>query len=169
MFNKLTILLLLFVFVGCAQAQSCQIEPYFSPYDDIEKVVHQELSLANRSVSCSLFGITNPKLVNDLVDLSKKGVEVRLGLDKIQAGIMPEYQKRLKANGVKIVIKKTGVLEHNKFCVIDGDTVIMGSWNWSSSAQSQDNSDVIIRYCPAISSSFDHAFERIYKRDAVKK
>jgi phosphatidylserine/phosphatidylglycerophosphate/cardiolipin synthase-like enzyme len=56
-------------------------------------------------------------------------------------------------------------LEHNKFCVIDGTIVIMGSWNWSNNAQKQDNSDVIITACPKVAQAFEVAYQRIIERD----
>ena len=57
------------------------------------------------------------------------------------------------------------MLKHNKFCVLDVAIVIMGSWNWSNSAQRQDNSDVIITDCPKVAQAFEAAFQRIMERD----
>lgn len=71
----------------------------------------------------------------------------------------------LRQAGVEVVIKKTGVLEHNKFCVIDNERVVMGSWNYSGSAQKQDNSMVDISGCEDIVKQFQEAFQRIYERD----
>jgi len=41
----------------------------------------------------------------------------------------------------------------------------MGSWNWSNSAQKQDNSDVIITDCPKVAQAFEAAYQRIIERD----
>lgn len=93
------------------------------------------------------------------------GVDIKLCLDKTQSAGKHSTHKELKDAGAGIIIKKSGVLEHNKFCVIDDKTVIMGSWNFSNSAQKQDNSIVVMSRCSETTKKFSKAFERIYKRD----
>jgi phosphatidylserine/phosphatidylglycerophosphate/cardiolipin synthase-like enzyme len=149
---------------GSAFAQ-CNVEAYFSPYDDVETVVVDRLSGAQETINCSLYGITNAKITQTLIDKMSEGVSVTLCLDKTQSAGKSSTHKKLKAKGADIVIKKSAVLEHNKFCVIDGTRVIMGSWNYSGNAQKQDNSMVEITACNDIIDKFEAAFERIYQRD----
>jgi mitochondrial cardiolipin hydrolase len=141
------------------------VEAYFSPYDDIHSAVVDRLSEATTSVKCSLYGITNISVTKTFKGLVGKGVTVKLCLDKTQSAGKYDTHQQLAKAGVEIVIKKTGVLEHNKFCVIDGTRVIMGSWNYSNNAQKQDNSMVDLSGCDAIVKEFSDAFERIYERD----
>ena len=147
-------------------SQACEIQSYFSPADNIEKVVISNLSQAKKSVHLSLYGIANRRLAEKLVELKKAGVEVTLCEDKTQAAGAHDQHTYLEENGVRVVIKKTGVLEHNKFAIIDGSVVIMGSWNWSVSAQKQDNSDMVIKDCPEEVQKFEDAFKRILERDS---
>jgi phosphatidylserine/phosphatidylglycerophosphate/cardiolipin synthase-like enzyme len=149
---------------GIIQAQ-CTVEPYFSPYDNVEKVVVKRLSDAKDSIKCSLYGITNRQITDTLTKKVSDGVKVILCLDKTQSAGKSSTHKELEQAGVEIVIKKTGVLEHNKFCVIDNKRVVMGSWNYSANAQKQDNSMVDLSGCDGIIKSFTDAFERIYQRD----
>ena len=65
-----------------------------------------------------------------------------------------------------MVIKKSSTLEHNKYAVIDGERVVMVSWNWSKSAQKQDNSNVILYDCPDEVAKFEAAFRAILERDS---
>lgn len=88
---------------------------------------------------------------------------MRLCLDKTQSA--GSTHNELKENGAKVVVKKTGVLEHNKSCIIDNNRVLMGSWNFSGSAQKQDNSIVNISSCDDIIKNLTEAFDRIYQRD----
>jgi phosphatidylserine/phosphatidylglycerophosphate/cardiolipin synthase-like enzyme len=157
----LTILTLL---SGSALAQ-CNVEAYFSPYDNVETVVVNRFNGAEEYVKCSLYGITNKKITETLIKKMSEGVSVMLCLDKIQSSGSSSKHKELEDAGADIVIKKSSVLEHNKFCVIDGKTVIMGSWNYSANAQKQDNSMVEITACGNIIGKFEDAFERIYNRD----
>ena len=156
------IIVLCFPFITQAQ---CTVEPYFSPYDNVEKVIVKRLSEAKDSIKCSLYGITNKRITETLINKKSEGLEVILCLDKTQSAGKHSTHKELENAGVEIVIKKTGILEHNKFCVIDNSRVIMGSWNFSESAQKQDKSQVDISGCNDVVKKFSAAFERIYKRD----
>lgn len=49
---------------------------------------------------------------------------------------MPVFEK--KGNG--------GGKMHHKFCVIDNQIVIHGSYNWSTSAEMKNNEDITITY-----------------------
>src|SRR5438309_1912170 len=151
--------------LAVATAWACEVQPLFSPYDKVDDAIHARLGQANKSVHCSLYGITNLRLANDLIAAKQRGADVGVGLDKKQAAGQHDLHDKLQASGILVEIKPVNVLEHNKFCVIDGEIVVMGSWNWSNSAQKQDNSDVIITDCPKVAQAFEAAYQRIIERD----
>ena len=159
------LILALMFLLATPSSYACEIQSYFSPTDNIEKVIMTNLSQAKKSVHLSLYGIANKRLADKLIELKRAGVEVILCEDKTQAAGVHDQHAYLEKNGVQVVIKKTGVLEHNKFAVIDGRAVIMGSWNWSNSAQKQDNSDVVIANCPEEVQKYEDAFQQILERD----
>jgi cardiolipin hydrolase len=146
-------------------ALPCEAKAYFSPQQDIEQVVLDSLSGAKKYVHLSLYGITNRRLADKLLELHGKGVEVILCIDKLQSKGKHDLHGYLAEGGIPVIIKKTSTLEHNKFAVIDGQRVLMGSWNWSKSAHRQDNSDVVLYDCPEEVEKFEAAFQEILKRD----
>src|SRR3989449_1860796 len=160
-----TFIFTLWFLLAVSTAWACEVQPLFSPYDKVDDAIHAQLIQANKSVQCSLYGITNLRLVNDLIAVNKRGADVGVGLDKMQAAGKSDLHAKLQDAGIQVEIKPVNVLEHNKFCAIDGSIVIMGSWNWSSSAQKQDNSDVIITDCPKVAQAFEAAYQRIIERD----
>lgn len=145
---------------------SCTFEVYFSPYDNIQDVIHQELSMAKGPIFFSLYGIANPVLADDLIRIRKAGGVVQGGEDKLQAAGRSDLHALLLKAGVDLVIKPKAVLEHNKMAVIDDHIVILGSWNWSRSAQKQDNTDVVFRDCPEVTKKVKDAILRIIERDS---
>jgi len=160
-----TLTFTLWFVLSVATVWACEVQPLFSPYDKIDDAIHTQLTQSRKSVHCSLYGITNLRLANDLIAAKKRGTDVGVGLDKVQASGKHDLHDKLQAEGILVEIKPVNVLEHNKFCVLDGATVIMGSWNWSNSAQKQDNSDVIITDCPPVAQAFEAAYQRIIERD----
>jgi mitochondrial cardiolipin hydrolase len=147
---------------------ACEVQPLFSPYDKVDDAIHAQLGQASKSIHCSLYGITNLRLADDLIAAKKRGADVVVGLDKKQASGQHDLHPKLQAVGILVEIKPVATLEHNKFCVLDGAIVIMGSWNWSNNAQKQDNSDVIITDCPKVAQAFEAAYQRIIERDRAK-
>lgn len=137
----------------------------FSPYDDVEGAIHTELQKVGSSVHCSLYGISNKTLAGDLEALAQAGKDVKIGIDHLQASGLYDLHQELQAAGVKVEIKPKHASEHNKFCILDDKNVIMGSWNWSANAQSQDNSDLIFIDNQPIADKFEQAFQRIWRRD----
>ncbi len=50
---------------------------------------------------------------------------------------------------------------HNKFCIIDNDLVITGSYNWTFKARMNDENVIVIKNQPTIISKFAEKFESI--------
>lgn len=150
-------------------AAGCFVSQAFSPTQKIHVLYHNELIQTKKSVVCSLFGLTNIGLAADLKNLAIAGKSVRIGLDHRQSSFLPEQWQAIRAVGGEVRVTPTGVLQHNKFCVIDGRIVLTGSWNWSNSAPRQDNNGVVIKSCSVTAKAFTAEFERIWLRDEVKQ
>src|SRR2546427_768792 len=116
-----TFILTLWFVLAVATVWACEVQPLFSPYDKVDDAIHAKLVQANKSVHCSLYGITNLRLANDLIAAKKRGADVGVGLDKTQAAGLHDLHAKLQAAGIVVEIKPVSVLEHNKFCVLDGD------------------------------------------------
>lgn len=140
------------------------LEVYFAPWDDITPKIVQELNRADKTIHCSLYGLTNDVIAQELVKKDKQGVKVVVGEDKLQSQGRYDLHEYLQENGVDVIIKKTSALEHNKWCIIDGQVVIEGSYNYSQNAQKQDNSFLIIR-SRSVADKFENNFTKIIERD----
>ena len=160
-----TLIFTLWLVLAVSTVWACEVQPLFSPFDKVDDAIQAQLERSSESVHCSLYGITNLRLASDLIAAKKRGADVGVGLDKKQAAGQHDLHSKLQAVGILVEIKPVVTLEHNKFCVIDGTIVIMGSWNWSNNAQKQDNSDVIIIDCPKVAQAFEAAYRRIIERD----
>ena len=165
---KLTLTLILLLTLP-AYAEVCEVESYFSPQQSIESVILQELAQAKQSVRLSVFGLTDPDLAASLIHLKQQGVDVQVTMDKLQSFNRRSKVIALRAAGIPVVIKRTSKLEHNKFAVIDSKTVVMGSWNWSESADGQDNSNVVLKNCPGQVQRFLNTWNTIKQRDMEVK
>ena len=151
--------------VWATDYQVCLVSSYFSPTEDVEQVLDNELSTAQSSVQAALYGITNEILTNRLIQLHNKGVKIEVHLDKLQSKGRYSRVNQLIEAGVPVYIKRTHALQHNKFVVVDHKKVLMGSWNWSESANKQDNSLIKIQECIGQVGEYILEFERMKTRD----
>ena len=61
-------------------------------------------------------------------------VEVKVLIDKAQAGNQYADDEKLEESGIEVRRDKAGGLMHNKFCVVDYLMVYTGSYNHTDSA-----------------------------------
>src|SRR6266852_8706229 len=89
---------------------ACEVQPLFSPYDKVDDAIHAQLEQSSKSVHCSLYGITNLRLANDLIAAKMRGADVVVGLDKKQAAGQRDLHAKLQEAGINVEIKPVNVL-----------------------------------------------------------
>ena len=119
------------------------LETYITPYDNAENRLLQFLDQAKIRCYIASYSLTNPNIINKLIQLHYRGVDVQAITDRTQAAGRNEQAAlaALEANGISIFAGKSVVnaLMHCKFCVVDDHLVEDGSWNFTVSANREDN------------------------------
>lgn len=119
------------------------IETYLTPYDDAEGRLLQFLDQAKNRCYIASYSITNPNVVNKLIQLHDRGVDVEVLTDKTRAAGRRELAALavLQENYIAVFAGRSvdHALMHCKFCVIDDHLVEDGSWNFTTSANREDN------------------------------
>lgn len=163
--KKITAVILSFLMLTTQGHASVAV--YFSPENNCEAQFVNLINKAQHTIKISCFGITNTNIYNAILAAHKRGVQVLICEDKMQAAGKSDKSKEMPSDGIEDVIKKTAVLEHNKMLVVDGNDTIIGSWNLSQNAQSQDNSIVVFQDEPVIAAQATAAITKIYQRDKI--
>lgn len=159
------------------QTYSCEIETHFTPKEPMDILIGRELDKAKHNIYLSLYGESNELLTAKLGLAKRRGVDVRIAVDHTQSKLPHSLLPILEQENIPILIKPSGILEHNKFAIIDTyrdshnrvivlptAEVISGSWNWSRSANKQDNNDTFY-HCPQAAKQFLYTYEYIVGRD----
>lgn len=113
-----------------------------------KKALEHILSLidgSNRSIKVAMFTFTHPACVDALIRAKGRGVDVEVLLDKqtAKAASKKAYQK-LKEAGITVRQNRGKQLFHYKCALIDEETLIFGSANWTQSAFRYNNEDLLI-------------------------
>jgi phosphatidylserine/phosphatidylglycerophosphate/cardiolipin synthase-like enzyme len=119
------------------------VETYLTPYDDVEDRFLQFLDQAKSRCYIASYSITNPDIINKLIQLHDRGVDVEIVTDKTQAAGKREVAAiaALEENHIPVFAGRSvaHALMHCKFCIIDDHLVEDGSWNFTTSANKEDN------------------------------
>ncbi len=105
--------------------------------------LRRRIRMASKSVRAALFTLTHPLLVDDLIAAKERGVAVSLVIDAHSGrGASAQAVARLKTSGVEVSLSQGLQLLHYKFALIDNQTLVSGSANWTKSAFAK-NSDCL--------------------------
>jgi phosphatidylserine/phosphatidylglycerophosphate/cardiolipin synthase-like enzyme len=104
-------------------------------------VVLQTVNGANQSVYVAAYQLTNPLIIQSLVNASKRA-QVFVVLDKTQQG--GKAAQALVPAGVKCLVDTRFRIMHHKFIVVDGVHVETGSFNYSVSADVVNAENVLL-------------------------
>jgi hypothetical protein len=121
-------------------------------FNDIKGVLLSELGKAKREIVAAVAWFTDPDILDLLERKVKDDVSVRLLIieDRINLSKKGLNFETLRDSGGEVALIKgtetnQGALMHNKFTVIDGKTVITGSFNWTRRARSNYENITIIK------------------------
>jgi mitochondrial cardiolipin hydrolase len=104
-----------------------------------------------------------------LIDLHKKGVKVRIITDDDQSASNGSDVQRMRKEGIPIEMDSTPYHMHNKFAVIDGVLLLNGSYNWTTTANTKNNENMIVTNNKSLVQQFSSQFENLWKEFSKNK
>jgi len=133
------------------------------PSQNIE-LIEMQLKHAQRSIDVAVFTLTNEQLVSTLIERHRAGLRIRVIVDRRQATCLGSKVKSLGDAGVPVRMNaNTSSIMHHKFAVMDDDSMINGSFNWTQRAVNQNAEDaVILCHTPQLAHAFAVQFERMW-------
>ena len=133
-------------------------------FEGIAERICLELEQAEHSIYIVVTRLTNSALFNMLLQKSQQGLNVHLILSNHKNNQQRhiDYSQLNIGSSVSYLIESNADnLMHSKFCVIDSNTVINGSYNWSSEVEGSHEDILITKGNLAIAKQFVSQFEKI--------
>ena len=107
----------------------------FSPGGGCTNVVVKEIGRARRDIRVAAYDFTSWPIARALAGAKKRGVDVRIVFDSQNAGSLYSMVNFLRKSGIPVYADVRVQLMHDKVMVMDGRTVITGSFNWTRAAE----------------------------------
>ncbi len=139
-----------------------RVETYFSPDDGVLAHLLETASAAQEEICFLAFSFTSDDLGALLLSKAEAGVTVRGVFDEGQAHSNrgSEYP-RLRAAGLDVHLDGNPGLMHHKVIVLDGQTVVTGSYNFSRSAEERNDETLLIIHLPEIAAAYQSECTRL--------
>ena len=100
------------------------------------------------------YSYTSAPIAKALVDAKKRGVSVEVILDKSQRSEKYSSADFLKNAGVPTYIDAKHAIAHNKVMVIDGQTVLTGSFNFTKAAEESNAENLLVIHEAALAAKY---------------
>ena len=126
----------------------------------VDETIAADIRQATLQVDLAGYDINSEPIVQALIDVRQRGITVRVVTDSDNAD-QPSV-RRLRRNGISVVEDNRSGLMHNKFIVIDGRFVWMGSMNFTSNGAHCNNNNIVRFDVPHLAVNYTAEMDEMY-------
>lgn len=143
---------------------------YFTPSNACENVIIKQMYNAKKSIDINVYSINNWRIFEALKEIKDNGIPMRILTDRQQAGGRGSKVPELHEKGFNIRVNSKHKIEHNKYVVIDGETVITGSYNWTNPATLKNSENCLMIWNdPKTTSAYQKRFNYLWEINTAEK
>jgi phosphatidylserine/phosphatidylglycerophosphate/cardiolipin synthase-like enzyme len=141
--------------------QGVQIENYFAPEDGVASKITGRLAQAQQSIHFMAFSFTSDPIGSAMLARAKAGVSVAGVFEKTGSETQFSEYGKLREAGLDVLQDGSPYVMHHKVIIIDGRTVIFGSFNFSNNADKDNDENLLIVDDPTLAQAFEAEFQRM--------
>lgn len=108
---------------------------YFSPAGDSTEAIIKEIGKAKSEILIQAYSFTSKPLAEAVLKVHKAGIHVEIILDKSNKSAKYSARNFTSHMSIPTFIGSDPTIAHNKNSIIDKETVITGSFNFSKAAE----------------------------------
>lgn len=135
---------------------------YFSPGEACLQAISSELSRARGRADICVFTITDDRIAHAILAAHERGVSVRIITDNDKQYDGGSDVARLRRAGIALKVDESEHHMHHKFAVLDGATLLNGSYNWTRSASAFNEENLIVTGERELVRIFSQHFEKMW-------
>lgn len=135
----------------------------FSPGDSCLSCIIAELGRARKSADICVFTISDDRITAAILAAHTRHVSVRIITDNEKQYDTGSDIEQLRRAGIPLKVDETEHHMHHKFVVLDGQTLLNGSFNWTRSASKFNEENLIVTSEAALVATFARQFEQMWQ------
>jgi phosphatidylserine/phosphatidylglycerophosphate/cardiolipin synthase-like enzyme len=125
-------------------SQEAAVLAHFSPKGGCTAAIVAELTQASSEVLVMAYSFSCPDIANALIAAASRGVRVVVLLDRSNEAETYSELGDLEKHRIEVWIDACHAIAHNKVIVIDGRTVLTGSFNFTRQAEHENAENLLI-------------------------
>jgi phosphatidylserine/phosphatidylglycerophosphate/cardiolipin synthase-like enzyme len=139
------VLVSLLALAPCAHAGELGVcfTPEYGVTPSCTQEVVDALNGATKSVLVQAYSFTSAPIAKALVDAKRRGIDVKVILDRSNRTAHYSAATFLAHAGIPMWIDAQHAIAHNKVMIIDGKTVLTGSFNFTKAAEQQNAENLV--------------------------
>lgn len=136
---------------------------YFSPGEDCVNAIVQVLQHAKKNIDICVFTISDDKISREIIACHRKNIKVRIITDNEKLHDLGSDITQMAKAGITIRIDNTTAHMHHKFMIADNAILVNGSYNWTKSAATANQENIIVSDEKNFVATFAKQFEKMWK------
>ena len=167
--TRLVVVVLVLSVLGCSRPKSSPTpvvvsrpawEVCFSPHGGCTDLVVRTLDAAQQTVLVQAYSFTSAPIARALLNAKRRGVRVEVILDKSQRTEHYSEVDFLAHAGIPVRIDASHAIAHNKVMILDEDTVITGSFNFTRAAEERNADNLLVLRDAALAARYRENWQR---------
>ncbi len=146
-----------------------KFEVAFSPNGECQNNIIQVINAARKTILVQGYSFTSAPIAKALLHAKKRGVVVKIILDKSQVTAKYSSSNFFKNQKFPLWIDYRPAIAHNKVMILDNSTVITGSFNFTKSAQVRNAENVIIIKSKKLATIYTKDWNNRFKKSETIK
>jgi phosphatidylserine/phosphatidylglycerophosphate/cardiolipin synthase-like enzyme len=141
------------------------IDVYFSPDDKVQDSLLDLIANAQKSIYFMAFSFTSDSLGEAIRAKAEEGIVVAgvMETDQVNSNIGTEFDPFSQSKMLILRDGNEGQM-HHKVMIIDESIVVLGSYNFTNSAETRNDENLLVIYSTDIAEQFMTEFQRIYSQ-----
>lgn len=153
-----------------SSSEKAPLRVCFSPEGKCTDKIIDAIHSAQSSISVAAYAFTCPRIAEALRDAYRRGIDVKLLIDKSQLKEKYSQLSFLLKEGIPVYIDPAEGLGHNKTMLFDNRWVLTGSFNFTRAANSKNAENILLIDDPSLAQIYKKNWEsRVEKTKRISR
>lgn len=145
-----------------AEKKTAENRCYFSPGDDCENAIVSAIRNARSTVKICVFTISENVISEEIIAAHKRGISVSIITDNDKLNDKGSDIRWLANEKIRVRIDEASSHMHHKFCIVDKEVLLTGSYNWTKSAADRNQENLLVTEDPKMVKAYLGEFEKLW-------
>lgn len=138
-------------------------QAFFSPGDSCREAIVQQIHSAREQVDICVFTISDDRITEAILKAHERKLNVRVISDNDKSHDRGSDIERMRDAGLALRLDNSPYHMHHKFALVDRRLLINGSFNWTRSASTKNQENIVLTQEPELLNEFGALFEQLWE------